>query len=128
MVGASHHILGEKIVVSAELCKQQCFAYISSGGYQGGDAKKSCDRQRSLRNIPLGSLYKFRLLSGAQLPWVWEYKRKQKKIPGEKREKKKKVGFSGLLLHFLLVKISEIYHKIYCLLYHFSIILLVGEK
>ena len=55
----------------------------------------------------------------AQLPWLWEYKRKKRKIPKKEREKEKKEGFSDLLVYFLFVKISENHHKIYWLLYHF---------
>ena len=55
----------------------------------------------------------------AQLPWLWEYKRKKRKIPKKEREKEKKEGLSDLLVYFLFVKISENHHKIYWLLYHF---------
>ena len=49
----------------------------------------------------------------ARLPWVWEYKRKQRKIPKKEREKEKEEGFSYLWVHFLLVKISEKVSTIY---------------
>ena len=32
----------------------------------------------------------------ARLPWVWEYKRKQRKIPKKEREKEKEEGFPDL--------------------------------
>ena len=32
----------------------------------------------------------------AQLPWVWEYKRKQRKIPKKEKEEEKKEGFPDL--------------------------------
>ena len=33
----------------------------------------------------------------ARLSWLWEYKRKQRKIPKKEREKEKKEGFPSLL-------------------------------
>jgi hypothetical protein len=46
---------------------------------------------------------------------LWEYKRKERKIPKKEREKEKKEGFPDLLVpwYFPLVKISENYPKIY---------------
>ena len=53
----------------------------------------------------------------------------EKETPKKEREKAEREGFPDLLLlHFLSVKISEYYHKIYCLLYHFSIILLMMKN
>jgi hypothetical protein len=33
----------------------------------------------------------------ARLPWVWEFKRKERKIPKKEREKEKKEGFPDSL-------------------------------
>ena len=64
----------------------------------------------------------------AWLPWVWEYKKKQRKFPKKEREKEEKEGFPDLWVHFLLAKFSESYHKIYWLLYYFSMILLMVKN
>jgi hypothetical protein len=34
----------------------------------------------------------------ARLSWLWEYKRKERKIPKKEREKEKKEGFPDLLV------------------------------
>jgi len=34
----------------------------------------------------------------AQFSWLWEYKRKLRKIPKKEREKEKKEGFPNLLV------------------------------
>ena len=33
------------------------------------------------------------VVQGARLPWLWEYKRKERKIPKKEREKKKRRDF-----------------------------------
>ena len=60
----------------------------------------------------------------ARLPWLWEYKRKKRKIPKKEREKEKKEGYSDLLVHFLFVKISENHHKNILIVIPLSIICL----
>ena len=52
-------------------------------------------------------------ITGAQLSWLWEYKRKQRIIPKKEREKEKKEGFPSLLEHLLFVKFFENHHQIY---------------
>jgi len=37
-------------------------------------------------------------VGSAQFSWLWEYKRKQRKIPKKEREKEKKEGFPDLLV------------------------------
>ena len=49
------------------------------------------------------------------------YKKKQRNLPKKERAK---VG----IVHFLFAKISENHHQIYCLLYHFPIILLMVKN